>query len=69
MFINGNDIAIGMAGVSDISADGTPEWDRMEIYDLNGRPAAGNIDNLPRGIYIVLYYSGSSVVKRDKIRR
>lgn len=69
VFINGNDIFIGMAGVSDISADSTPEWDRMEIYDLNGRPAADNIDNLPRGIYIVLYYNGSSVVKRDKIRR
>lgn len=68
VFINANDISIGMAGISDVSEKSAPEWNRMEVYDLNGRPVADNIDNLPRGIYIVVYYNGASVVKRDKVR-
>lgn len=67
VFINGDDISIGLAGISDISDDDALEWDRMEVYDLNGRAVASDSDGLPNGIYIVVYYNGSSPVKRDKI--
>lgn len=67
IFINGDDITIGLAGIADISDDNALEWNRMEVYDLNGRMVATDADNLPKGIYIVIYYNGSTPVKRDKI--
>ena len=55
-----------IAGVHDVTA-GEAEWSRIEVYDVNGRFISDNADDLPKGIYIVVYYDDLRVVSRKKI--